>query len=265
MAHQAQAEGWYRSILYLPAHREDAADRLAATTADAVMLDLEDGVPAADKARARRAAADLARREWPPLLFLRVNTADSGEMEQDVAAALEAGIAAVILPKAERAEDVRRLADLIADKETALGVVPGAIRIVALVETCAGALAAPALAGASPRVLTLGIGASDFIADIGDPVSRGEIDPEALSLARRMLVLAARAAGRPGPFDGGRFPPGAPGWREACEHVRRIGFQGKVCFDDEQARAANQLFAAREGEVCRWSLRAQVRAREVDR
>jgi citrate lyase subunit beta/citryl-CoA lyase len=87
------------------------------------------------------------------------------------------------------------------------------------------------------------------MADIGSPVSRATLDPEALSLPRRMLVLAARAAGLSGPFDGGQFPPGRPGWGEACDMVRRIGFQGKVCFDDAQAAEANAVFSAREGEA----------------
>lgn len=243
---------WYRSVLFTAGHWDDLERRLEATEADAVMLDVEDGVPQDQKERARAAIGRLAGRSWRPLLALRVNTAESGMFERDIEGALAPGIDAVILPKAEQVAHIQALDAAIGRREAALGMPQGGVRLLPLIETCAGALAAADLAKASPRVLTLGIGASDFMADIGHPVSRSGIDPEALSLARRMLVLAARAARLPGPFDGGRFEPGRPGWDDACEAVRRLGFQGKVCFDEDQARAANQVFAARSDETCRW-------------
>lgn len=243
---------WWRSVLFTAGHWDDLGDRLGATVADMVMLDLEDGVPEERKDDARAAVGRLARESWRPVLALRVNTPESGLIERDLDGALGPRIDAVILPKPRAAEDVRTLGVALGRREAALGMPEGTVRIVPLVETCAGALAAAELARASPRVLTLGIGASDFVADVGRPVTRSTLDPEALSLARRMLVLAARAAGLAGPFDGGRFPPGEAGWDDACEAVRRIGFQGKVCFDEAQAARANEVFAAREGERCAW-------------
>lgn len=244
---------WYRSVLFTAGHWKDLEERVEATQADAVMLDVEDGVPHGEKERARAAISRLAARAWRPLLALRVNTAESGSSPRDVEVALGPGIDAVILPKAEEAEHVRALDAVLGRREAALGMPAGGVRLLPLIETCAGALAAGSLAKASPRVFTLGLGASDFMADIGFPVSRRGLDPEALSLARRMLVLAARAARLPGPFDGGRFEPGRPGWQDACEAVRRLGFQGKVCFDEDQARAANEVFTARTDETCHWS------------
>lgn len=243
---------WWRSVLFTAGHWDDLGPRLGATVADMVMLDLEDGVPTERKDDARAAVGRLARESWRPILALRVNTPESGLIERDLDGALGPGIDAVILPKPQTAQHVRALDEAMGRREAALGMPEGAVRIVPLVETCAGALAAAELARASPRVLTLGIGASDFVADIGRPVSRKALDPETLSLARRLLVLAARAAGLGGPFDGGRFPPGEPGWEDACEAVRRIGFQGKVCFDEEQASRANAVFSPRAGEDCAW-------------
>ncbi|MEQ8251302.1 MAG: aldolase/citrate lyase family protein [Oceanibaculum nanhaiense] len=241
-------DGWYRSILYAPAHRDNLEQVFANTPADVVMLDLEDGVPLADKPAARVKATALAKQDWPPLAALRVNKADSGMIPEDLEC-FGPGIGAVILPKAERAADLQDIDRRLTEKEKALGIEVGRTKIIGLVESCFGALEAANLARATPRLLTLGIGASDFMADIGSPVSRATLDPEALSLPRRMLVLAARAAGLSGPFDGGQFPPGRPGWGEACDMVRRIGFQGKVCFDDAQAAEANAVFSAREGEA----------------
>lgn len=244
--------GWHRSVLFMAGHRDDLELRVDATAADMVMLDLEDGVPGERKDDARAAVGRLVRRGRRPLLALRVNTTASGLIERDLEGALGPGVDLVILPKPETAEEVRALDAAIGRREAALDMPVGAVRVAPLIETCAGALAAAGIARASPRVWTLGIGASDFIADIGFPVSRTGLDPEALSLARRMLVLAARAARLPGPFDGGRFPPGQPGWDEACEAARRLGFQGKVCFDEAQAVRANAIFSAREGESCAW-------------
>jgi len=61
-------DGWYRSILYAPAHRDGLEQVFANTPADVVMLDLEDGVPLADKPAARVKATALAKQDWPPLV-----------------------------------------------------------------------------------------------------------------------------------------------------------------------------------------------------
>jgi citrate lyase subunit beta/citryl-CoA lyase len=68
-----------RSFLFVPGNRPERFLKALQSGADAVILDLEDAVPLAEKASAREAIC----RQWPQLLVLkvplvvRINAADS--------------------------------------------------------------------------------------------------------------------------------------------------------------------------------------------
>ena len=64
-----------RSYLYVPGNRPDRFDKACAAGADAVILDLEDAVPATEKAAARVAIA--AWLSPARAVLVRVNAADT--------------------------------------------------------------------------------------------------------------------------------------------------------------------------------------------
>ena len=100
-----------RSLLYVPGHRGDLIEKAPRFGADALILDLEDAVPAAEKANARRTVAaaipDLARQGITPIV--RVNDLTTGLTADDVMSCAVAGLAAIRIPKVESAETVREL------------------------------------------------------------------------------------------------------------------------------------------------------------
>ena len=163
-----------RSYLFVPGHRNVLVDKALRAGADAVIIDLEDAVPAEQKAVARGVAADVSTRAS---VWVRINAVGTAESAADVDAV--AGSAAGIrIPKVEAPEQVAEVARRS----------PGTPLICAI-ETAKGLLAAAEIA-AVPQCTYLAMGGLDLRQELG--VGEGD---EPLLYARSHLVAAARAAG----------------------------------------------------------------------
>ena len=224
---------------------------MATFGADAVILDLEDAVPDAEKvatrALARRALSTAGGRG---LVCVRVNGLHTALTAGDVEGVVAAGLDAIVLPKTECAEHVQALHALLDQAEARSAIPPGHVRILPLVETARGIVRGAEIAAASPRVLTLLFGSGDFTRDLELPSVRWSADGLELLYARTRLVVDARSAGRSRPIDGPYLAVrDAQGFAEDCRVARRIGFQGKLCIHPAQVAAANQLFAPDPDEV----------------
>lgn len=170
------------AILFVPADRPDRFAK-AAERADAVILDLEDAVAPADKPAARRAI--LGRPLDPSRTIVRVDPAGTVDFDDDVAAVADTAYRTVMLAKTETTADLDRLAGAIAG-----------VRIIALCETTAGVVQAPALA-AHPAVVALMWGSEDLVASLGGTSSRAADGRyrDVVRQARSSVLLAAGAAG----------------------------------------------------------------------
>ena len=249
-----------RSVLFVPGHDARAWHEAEATGADVIVLDLEDFVPEADKAAAReRVRAALAERAGR-FVAVRVNGFETPLTAGDIEAVARPGLAAVLLPKARDAEDVVALEWLIAAAESRGGVAAGDIRIIPVIETCGGVLAAESIAGASPRNLSLAIGVGDLGIDLDPLAVRREGVRADLGFARARVGFAARAAGLAGALDGPLLggSGGGEAFERECHFARGLGFLGKVCRDRAQVEIANRVFAPDADEVahCRHLLGA---------
>lgn len=231
-----------RSLLFAPADDARKLARLPASGADAIVLDLEDAVAASSKARAReRAAEALAGIEFGGLTAVRVNGFATGLAAADVEAVCVPGLDAVVLPKAEAAAELAELDAILAAAERRRGIDPGSVRVLALVETAAGVLAAAEVAAAGPRLLTLVLGSGDLAADVG--LGRTE-DGAELLLARSSVVLAAAAAGLAPAIDGPYFDfRDDEGLRRDSARSRALGFGGRVTIHPGQLEAVHAAYS----------------------
>jgi malyl-CoA/(S)-citramalyl-CoA lyase len=153
-----------RTYLAVPAHRSRLVQSAAASAADAVFLDLEDAVPPAEKAAALDAAiAAITQLDWGrKTVTVRLNAIDSPSIETEIARL--GGLArldAVILPKAERVEEVAHLAERLRQARD------NPVEIELLIETALGMVHVDMLAAADPLVRGLHLGVGDFAASIG--------------------------------------------------------------------------------------------------
>jgi len=182
-----------RSMLYMPVTEQRFIESAWHRGADAIILDLEDSVPAHRKADARRAvreAIPIAARGGASIC-VRIN---SDSVAEDLDAAVWPGLELVIRPKAGRAEDVAETGDLISYLERQRGLPPGTVKIWPLIETAAGVVNAYDIAKASPRVTLFGGGEGyDMSLDLGVSMFTGF---DQFFYSRGEAELAGRALGK---------------------------------------------------------------------
>ncbi len=238
-----------RSLLFCPANEPRKVAHLSHSGADAAVLDLEDAVVEAQKFAARSAAREALPGLGHVVRCVRVNAFETGLTAADVAAVVCPHLDAIVLPKTEGADDLRRLDRLIGKAEAANGVAPGKIRTIALIETCAGIAAAAAIAAHGSRLARIVFGSGDLGHDLGLPMLRG--DPSAaLAYGRAKIVYDARAAGLPPPIDGPYLRVrDLAGLEQDCVTARSLGHGGRVCLHPAQVPVVNRVFGPDPGEV----------------
>ena len=173
--------------------------------------------------------------------MVRVNGPATPWGRQDLLAAARSGADAVLLPKVERAEEVRAAVESL----RAAGA-PDALAVWCMIETPRGVLAAPEIAAAAPRGAVLVAGTSDLVKDLRARHTPGRAEVLA-SLS--LIVLAARAH-RLGALDGVHLDlDDDRGLADACRQGRDLGFDGKTLIHPRQLAAANAAFAPAAAEV----------------
>lgn len=238
-----------RSVLFCPANEERKVRRLSGSGADAVVLDLEDAVAASEKLAARGAAREALPTLAGVFRTVRVNAFETGLTAGDVAAVVCPDLDALVLPKAETAEDVRRMDRLISRAEADGGIAPGTVGIIAIVETCVGIINGFEIAKGSPRLVRIAFGSGDLGNDLALPTIHGDFSA-ALAYGRGKIVYDARAAGLPAPLDGPYLNIRDDAGLEADSRVARgLGFGGRICIHPGQVPIANRVFSPDPDEV----------------
>jgi citrate lyase subunit beta/citryl-CoA lyase len=227
-----------RTYLFVPGNRPDRFGKALASGADAVVLDLEDAVAADAKDAAREAVhawaaeatpADLAR------VVLRTNDLGSPHAARDLAAAADAALTTVMLPKTESADDVAAVRSAAPD-----------VAVLALVESARGIAAAEKIAEA-PEVVRLVFGTLDYALDLDLEL---EDASDGLSYAAGRLAVASRCAGIATPV-GGVTPQLGDEARLLADLAwsRRHGFGAKLCIHPAQVAAIHAALAPTSQDV----------------
>jgi citrate lyase subunit beta/citryl-CoA lyase len=246
-----------RSFLFVPADSARKLARAPQSGADALILDLEDSVAAAN----RPAARVLARRfldETDSAAFqrwVRVNPLASAAALEDLAAVIAGRPDGILLPKCVP-EDLRTLDHYLAAFETAAGVALGSIRVVAIAtETPAAMFAIGNYAGVSARLAGITWGAEDLAACIGGGNRRADgVYDDVYRLARSLCLLAAAAAGVDAIDTIYTDFRDETGLTQECAAARRSGFAAKMAIHPAQIAVINRAFAVSDEELA-WARR----------
>ncbi|HHN66527.1 MAG TPA: CoA ester lyase [Thermopetrobacter sp.] len=236
-----------RSLLFVPADDDAKIDEALNCGADAVILDLEDSVAAENKPRAREAVRALLRGagdDEGPELLVRVNALDEAEFNADMVALSAHPPAAFMLPKAEGAACLDRMA-------RAAGPVP----VVAIAaETPMGVLRLPSFAEQrADNLMALTWGAEDLSAQLGAATNRDEYGHHTAPyrLARAMCLMTARAANVE-PID-----TVFVNYRDEetlaqeCAEAFRDGFAGKLAIHPSQVSVINSAFTPTSEQIAK--------------
>jgi citrate lyase subunit beta/citryl-CoA lyase len=237
-----------RSHLFVPGGRGDMLDKAAQYPADVLCLDLEEAVLPEDKARAR----DLVRTAVGWLsgasctVHVRVNSIESGLTREDLAAAVQPGLAGVVLAKTRSPQDVRDADVLLREQELAHEVRAGTVALIVAIESAQALLRCEEISRASTRIAGLMLGGEDFTFDMG--ISRTKRGRE-LWYARNVVATCARAADLVA-LDTPFADIGDLGRLEAdAKRARSIGFSGKYIIHPTHIEPIHRVFSPSDGEV----------------
>jgi citrate lyase beta subunit len=226
----------YRSLLFIPGHRESMLAKAATLAADAVVFDLEDSVPPDQRHTARELVRDLLR-SWDgaSVPFVRINSPRAGTIEEDVAAiaGVEAG---VVIPKLDLPGELFPVFDLLGQRER---------EVIVTLETPRSLLRAEAIADFY-GVDGIFLGGEDLTNALG---SHRSPEGAELSWARNITLVAARAAGI------AAYDTICPEFRRIevlerdCDNAAAMGFDGKFAIHPAQLATIHRAFSPSEAEI----------------
>lgn len=235
-----------RSYLYVPGNRGAMLAKALGRGADALIVDLEDAVPVAEKDRARELVAAWLRDDRAPGdgdVWIRIDP--SVDVEADVALAVAGSVTGIVLPKSTL--------DLLGSVTSVLArhedrAESGGLRVIALIETARGVVDAETLA-MHDRVVRLGMGEADLAAELRLIRRR---DAAAFLPLRSRVVVASAAAGISPPI-GPAFTALAndEGLRSSTSALRDLGFGARTALHPDQLRTINEVFSPTDEEVSR--------------
>lgn len=247
-----------RSLLFVPADSERKFEKALGSSTDAIILDLEDSVAHANKAKARDSAASLvsAAKNQPkrPRLYIRVNALDTGLTDADLDGVMRAAPDGIFLPKSLTGADVQHLAAKLAVREAEYGLSDGATRIIAIAtETAPAIFGLGSYRGASHRLEALTWGAEDLSADIGAETPRlaDGTYTQPFALVRSLALFGAHAADVVAMDTVYPHFRDAEGFRRDCELARRDGFTSKMAIHPDQVPVINEVFTPPAEEIAR--------------
>jgi len=232
-----------RSMLYMPGSKPRALEKARGLAADALILDLEDAVPPAEKDAARDIVAEAlttggyGARE----LIVRINGLDTDWGAADLAMVAKSNADAILIPKVEsKAMTQEVVAMLEAERASA------DIAIWAMMETPLGILNALEIAQSNPKMAGMVMGTNDLVKELQATHAPGRA-PVSTSLS--LCLLAARATGLAcidGVYNAFKDDEGL---RAECTDGCARGFDGKTLIHPAQLAIANESFGPTEGAL----------------
>jgi citrate lyase subunit beta/citryl-CoA lyase len=237
-----------RSLLFVPANRDNMVAKAATVPADVITLDLEDSVPDGEKEATRQKLPEAIRalKAAGKSVHVRVNGLETGLTRDDLMAAVVPGLDGISFPKPTAAAHIREFDVMLRERELHGGVRPGSVALIPQIESARAVLRCEEIAAASTRIAGLSFGGEDYCLDLGVPRT-----PEGreLEYARRVIVHVAIACGLL-PFDGVWTALGdLEGLTVEAQYAAGIGFKGKYCIHPEQVAPVNEAFSPSAAQI----------------
>jgi citrate lyase subunit beta/citryl-CoA lyase len=244
-----------RSELICPGSSPKMMAKAAASGADQVIFDLEDGCAVSQKVAARQMVIEALRTLdfGGKIRAYRPNGLTTPYCYRDVIEVVEAAgafVDVIVPPKVDEAADARFFDHLLTQIELSVGLEVGRIRLEALIESAKGALHAEAIATSTPRLSGLIFGLVDFAGDIGAQ----EVGAEQFfyyNYAKAKIITAARAAGLTCVDGVTLMVRDLEACRRDSEMAARMGFDGKWAIHPIQVPVINEAFTPTAQEITR--------------
>ncbi len=242
--HHSNRPVW-RSLLYVPANNQRFIEKAHTRGADAIILDLEDACPQAERPAARAALARSVASvgQAGSDVTVRINRDES---EADLDAAVIAGVRSLFVAKSDSVDYIRALDEQVTRLESERGLTAGGIGLSLMIEGPGALRQAAEIGLASPRAISMSLGGEDFAMEMNFAP-----DPETLELPKLLCLMAAREVGL--------MPLGILGTvadygdleavRLMLARTRKFGFEGGSCIHPSIVPLLNEAFSPTPDEV----------------
>ena len=240
-----------RTALFAPGNRPERVEKALQLNADAVIIDLEDAVPVAEKESTRSLIREVLDRHPGKRMYVRVNALSTPYVAEDVKAVVARNLVGIVLPKAESPEDIFEIDRLLSKHEREVGLTLGSVEVIPQCETAKGLEECYRIASARPehhRVLTLTFGAADYTLDLGIEMTR---EGKELEYPRSRMPVACRAGRIMPPLDSPWMVDlkDMDGLVAEAKRARAYGFMGKLVIHPNQIGPCNEIFTPSKEEI----------------
>jgi citrate lyase subunit beta/citryl-CoA lyase len=244
-----------RTILFVPANREDRMRKSLTLDTDAVIFDLESAIPRgeADVARGMVRSVLDGHDKVRPRICVRISAVTTDEFGADLSTAVHRNLAAVVLPQVVSADDVVATDAALTKAEAAAGLPVGSTIIVPLLETANALRTAYEIATSSPRVAYMG-GATSRGGDLARSVGfRFTPEGEETLYLRSKALIDVRAANIQNPISGlwGNIED-LDGLRAFARATRNLGYEGMMVIHPSHLAIVNEAFTPSPAELEEW-------------
>ncbi|AOB25248.1 HpcH/HpaI aldolase/citrate lyase family protein [Bordetella bronchiseptica] len=239
-----------RSFLFVPGNKESMLDKAALAKADALILDLEDSVPPAEKLAAR----ELVARKIPALIaqgqriWVRINRSAHIYDLDDLLAVAQPGVEGIVISKPWGPEDVYMASSMIAEAETRANLPLGSIGLIPLLETARSMQLCYEIAQ-MPRVVGI-VGATAKNADMGRALKFvWTPDGRETEYLKSRVVMAARAAGKQAIGGIWQQIKDLEGLARSSAFDRQLGMSGELALHPMQVETINRTYTPTAEDV----------------
>lgn len=248
-------------MLFVPGDSARKQEKCLESRADALIMDLEDSVALSEKPKAREMTLAFLERQVPlearPLLYVRVNSLDTGLTDDDLAAVMAGKPDGILIPKAVGGRDMADICARLSVHEARNGITDGTTKVLPVAtETAAAVLALPTIPSSTKRMSGLTWGGEDLAADIGAEANHDESGAYTPTyvMTRSMALLTAVASGVEPIETAFTNYRDIDGFRANCLCARRDGFTGRIAIHPDQVDIINEVFTPSPAAVKRATL-----------
>jgi citrate lyase subunit beta/citryl-CoA lyase len=237
----------WRSLMYVPVNVDKYVDKAHTRGADVIQLDLEDSVPPAEKAGARKLVEQAAAkvRRGGADVVVRINQPLSLAV-RDLEHSICPDVDGIACTKIDSASHVRLLDELVTELEQKRGMAVGHTKFITMIETADAFFRIREIVSASARTVACNIGGEDFALDCNmQPTG------EALFYPKQHMIIAANAAGilPLGFIDSVASFGDWDKFRKMVRRSRDFGFMGAGCIHPGQVTIVNEEYTPGAEEV----------------
>jgi len=227
-----------RSALFVPLADDRFLAKAHERGADALLLDLEDSVPPAQKVAARARLPEAARKlaAQGATVMVRVNSLPEWSAD-DLKAAAQTPAALIFLPKVESVDQVLAAEHLLGASQA---------RLVAMLESPAAVLSALQISRTGTRLAGLVFGSEDYCGALGISSASAALDWPAQLVATAARANGLAAIGLPGPVS---EIADIAAFTRLLEKAKAMGFTGCTCIHPKQVVAANRVYSPSAEEI----------------